>query len=89
MDWETAIREPSIGNYAWAALGTGLDIFGASLIKGSIKTAKASARAAQAVERAEKAAAKYNRALHSATVNPTRGTRKIVRRTFQEMNDAK
>ena len=89
MDWETAIREPSIGNYALAALGTGLDIFGASLIKGSIKTAKASARAAQAVERAEKAAAKYNRALHNATVNPTRGTRKIVRRTFQEMNDAK
>lgn len=41
MDWETAIREPSIGNYAWALGSTALDLIGGSLIKGAAKSVKA------------------------------------------------
>lgn len=58
MDWETAIREPSIANYAWALGSTAIDLVGGSLIKGAAKTYKA--------YKAFKAADKLNEAADAA-----------------------
>lgn len=41
MDWEEAIRDPSIGNYTWAIGSTVLDFLGGSVLKGAAKTYKA------------------------------------------------
>ena len=89
MDIEEAIRNPTFGNIAFATGSVIADFFGGSLIKGAIKGGIKAARATKAIERAEKATEAYNRAVHNVTVNPTRGTRKQVRRTFQEAQAAK
>lgn len=89
MDIEEAIRNPTFGNIAFAMGSTAADFFGASLIKGAVKGSVRAARAANAVNRAERAAKAHSRALHNATVNPTRGTYRQARRTFQEAQAAK
>lgn len=55
MDWETAIREPSIGHFGTALFSTALDAVGGSLIKGGIKAIKA-VKAYNRAMRAEEAA---------------------------------
>lgn len=89
MDIEEAIRNPTFGNIAFAIGSTAADFFGGSLIKGAVKGSVRAARAANAVNRAERAAKAHSRALHNATVNPTRGTYRQARRTFQEAQAAK
>lgn len=89
MDIEEAIRNPTFGNIAFAVGSTVADFFGGSLIKGAVKGGARAARATNAVNRTERATKAYNRAVHNVTVNPTRGTRKQARRTFQEAQAAK
>lgn len=55
MDWETAIREPSIGHFGTALASTILDAIGGSVIKGGVKAIKA-VKAYDRAMRAEKAA---------------------------------
>lgn len=88
MDIEEAIREPTLGNIGWAALSVASDFLGGSLIRGAIKGAKKGKQAIEAIEAAEKAAKKYERAKHAATVNPTKGTSRILRRTYKEAKAA-
>lgn len=88
MDIEEAIRNPTFSNIGWATISTASDFLGASLIKGALKSAKAANKARDAINAAEKAAKRYERAVHNATVNPTRGTRRTVRRAFTEMQEA-
>lgn len=89
MDIEEAIRNPTFGNIAFAIGSTVADFFGASLIKGAVKGSVRAARATNAVNRTERATKAYSKAVHNATVNPTRGTYRQVRRTFQEAQAAK
>jgi hypothetical protein len=89
MDIETAIRNPSIGNWAWAVGSTALDLMGGSIIKGALKTAKAATRGVRAMERAEKAAVRLEKTTKAVNKNPTRGTRQIRKRAFDEYNNAK
>lgn len=89
MDIEEAIRNPTFGNIAFAVGSTAADFFGGSLIKGAVKGSVRAARATNAVNRTERATKAYSRAAHNATVNPTRGTYRQARRTFQEVQAAK
>lgn len=89
MDIEDAWRDPSLENIAWATGSTLLDFFGGSFVKGAAKSLKASNKALKSLERLEKAEQKYQRAFKAAQNNPTRGTSKLVRRTFVELRDAK
>jgi hypothetical protein len=89
MDIETAIRNPSIGNWAWAIGSTALDLMGGSIIKGALKTAKAASRGVRAMERMDRAATRLERATSVVNKNPTKGTRQIRKRAFDEYQNAR
>lgn len=88
VDIEEAIRNPTFGNIAWAAISTASDIFGGSLIKGALKGAKAASKARKAVKAEEKAVKAYNRALYNATVNGGTRLNRTAKKRFRDMRVA-
>lgn len=65
MDWEEAVRNPSVVNYLTAVGSTALDFFGGSLVKGALKTVGKAKDAADAVKKMDKAKTKYERSTHN------------------------
>jgi hypothetical protein len=88
MDWDNWRVNPTFANFGWATLSTLSDCLGGSLIKGALKTAKAAERGIKATERAAKATKKLERTTEVVNKNPTKGTRKIRKRAFDEYNNA-
>lgn len=88
MDIEEAVRNPTFGNIAWAAISTASDIFGGFLIKGALKSAKVAHKAQKAIKAEEKATRAYNRAVHNATVNGGTRLNRTAGKKFRDMRAA-
>ena len=87
MDISNAIADPSFKNISTAVVSTGLDLFGGSLIKGALKSARLANKATQLSEKLPKVKQALDKARRNLEINPTKGNRATVRRKFKEYKD--
>lgn len=90
MDWEEAVRNPSVLNYLTAAGSTVLDFFGGSLVKGALKTVGKAKDATDVVKKMNKAKTKYERSAHNmqkAVDSGQQNITKLRKQTNRNYND--